>query len=313
MITIMRSFSYLEYLGLFFITLVSSKFALFILHLFKVYFFGSYPNFKKFGSWSVVTGATDGIGLAFAQELARKGQNIVLISRSAEKLETAASSIKKDYGVEVKTIQADFSDLSIYENINAEIKGLDIGVLVNNVGISFEFPEYFTDLADRKNIIDKMLLVNVASVFKMTDIVLPIMSSKKKGIILNLSSGAAMHPTPLLSLYSATKQCVDCFSKCLYHECKNKGIIVQSIMPYFVATKLSKIRRTSWLIPSPSKYVRSALSTIGETSRSYGYYAHAIQGAIISMIPESFYIPGAASMNNQTRKRALKKLASKKE
>ena len=299
----------LQYLALFSLVYITSKILFAVIQFVYVYCMGSYPKFEKHGAWSVVTGATDGIGLAFAQELAKCGQNIVLISRNPEKLEATASELEKLFNVETMTVAVDFTKTDIYDQIKEKLDNLDIGVLVNNVGMSYSYPEYFAELPDRSNLVDKLLAVNVTSVAKMVDIVLPKMTAKKKGIILNVSSSSAKPPTPLLTLYAATKAFVDCFSTCLEYEYRNKGIIIQSVIPYFVATKLSKIRRSSFTVPTPTAFVQSTLKTIGRTTHTNGCVSHAIQGIICTSIPESLYKYVTKSMGEKTRKRALKRMS----
>ena len=90
-------------------------------------------DFSSFGQWSVVTGATDGIGLSFAKQLAAQGQNIVLISRSCEKLERVSRKIEEAYGVDTRIIVADFSSTDIYDRISSGLEGLNLGTLVNPI------------------------------------------------------------------------------------------------------------------------------------------------------------------------------------
>ncbi|KAG9470492.1 hypothetical protein GDO78_017605 [Eleutherodactylus coqui] len=256
-----------------------------------------------------VTGATDGIGKAYAEELARRGMCIVLISRTKEKLDEVAKYIQEKFKVETRVIAADFGKpAEIYDHIAAGLKGLEIGVLVNNVGIAYEYPEYFLDIPDLDNTLDKLITVNITSVCKMTRLVLPGMLERSKGVILNISSASAMYPIPLLTVYSATKAFVDFFSRGLHAEYKSKGVTVQSVLPFYVATKMSKIRKPTWDKPSPEDYVKSALNTVGLQTRTNGYLPHAIMGWVIeSLFPQCLSMKLAMNGNKGLRSRFLKK------
>ncbi|XP_051548899.1 very-long-chain 3-oxoacyl-CoA reductase-A isoform X2 [Myxocyprinus asiaticus] len=181
----------------------------------------------KLGKWAVVTGATDGIGKSYAEELARQGFSMMLISRSQEKLDDVAKFLESTYKVETKTIAVDYGQVDIYPKIEKGLSGLEIGVLVNNVGISYPYPEFFLHIPDLDNFINTMINVNITSVCQMTRLVLPRMEARAKGVILNISSASGMFPLPLLTIYSSTKAFVDFFSRGLQAEYKCKGIIIQ--------------------------------------------------------------------------------------
>ncbi|KTG03512.1 hypothetical protein cypCar_00013420 [Cyprinus carpio] len=237
----------------------------------------------------VVTGATDGIGKSYAEELARRGFSMMLISRSQEKLDDVAKSLESAYNVETKTIAVDYSQNDIYPKIEKGLAGLEIGVLVNNVGISYTYPEFFLHIPDLENFITTMINVNITSVCQMTRLVLPRMEARAKGVILNISSASGMFPLPLLTIYSSTKASVftvfvDFFSRGLQAEYKCKGIIIQSVLPFFVATKMTKIRKPTLDKPTPERYVAAELTTVGLQDQTNGYFPHAVMGWVINVL-----------------------------
>jgi len=204
----------------------------------------------------------------------------LLISRNPEKLNTVkqeldAKSNKK--GKEIRVYAADFSKTDIYDGIEKELKRLPrIDVLINNVGMSYEHPEYFASAhLDERN--QQILNVNSVSCFRMCYFVLPVMEQQKHGVILNVSSFSALDPCPLLSMYAATKAFVDTFTRSLAYEYAKKGITIQSVLPGFVATKMSKIRKAYWMAPTPEHYVQSQLRTVGLDGQTTGYWSHELQ------------------------------------
>lgn len=151
-----------------------------------------------------LAGSTDGIGKAYAEQLAKHGVNIILVSRNKEKLEAVSRSISETYKVETDFIVADFSKgRELYPAIKEALKDREIGILVNNVGIFHGHTEYFTNLSE--DMLWDLINVNIASATMMTHIVLPGMVKKKKGAIVNVSSTACCQPTPMSTVYGASK------------------------------------------------------------------------------------------------------------
>ena len=107
------------------------------------------------------------------------------------------------------------------KDIEEGLDGKDIGILVNNVGVAYDEIQYFHNLSEEK--ILNMILVNIAAMTLMTKMILPKMEAKKKGAIINVASVAAFAPSPLTSMYSATKAYVDFLSRGLSYEYKDKG------------------------------------------------------------------------------------------
>ncbi|KAM8891891.1 very-long-chain 3-oxoacyl-CoA reductase-A isoform 1-T1 [Spinachia spinachia] len=256
----------------------------------------------RLGKWAVVTGATDGIGKSYAEELARRGFAMMLISRSQDKLEDVARSLEEQFNVETRTIAVDFGKTDIYDKIEAGLAGLEIGVLVNNVGVSYPYPEYYLEIPDLDNFITNMINVNITSVCQMTRLVLPKMTKRSKGVILNISSASGMYPVPLLTAYSSTKAFVDFFSRGLHEEYRRQGIIIQSVLPFFVVTKMTRIKKPTLDKPTPERYVAAELSTVGLQGQTNGYFPHAVMGWLTTkLVPMKLVIFFGARMNRLQR------------
>ena len=165
-------------------------------------------NLKNYGSWALVTGPTDGIGKTFSFQLAHKGLNLVLVGRSPEKLKNVSDSIQAKFDqTQIKIVVVDFScDLENgIERIKETINDLDVGILINNVGVSYPYARFFHEVDDK--LVCNLIRVNVEGTTKVTSVVLGGMIKKKKGAIVNIGSGAAIviPSDPLYALYAATK------------------------------------------------------------------------------------------------------------
>lgn len=285
--------------------------ALGLLHSFYAFFLRPGKKLSKFGKWAVVTGATDGIGEAMAMRMAAKGLSIVLISRTEAKLKETEGKIKEKYpNVEVSYIVVDFSnfDEAAQARVKGALAGLDVGVLVNNVGVSYSFCRYFHELTPAE--VDALVELNVNSTTRMTYLVLPGMIERKRGAIVNMSSGAARNPSPLLAGYAGAKGFIEHFSESLHQELKSKGVHVQVQSPLFVVSKLSKIRKASLSAPTPKAFATAAVNHIGYEAKVSPYWAHAVQLTLARNIPawvfEKFII---MPMHLGIRQKGLKKLA----
>lgn len=167
-------------------------------------------NLKDYGEWAVITGSTDGIGKALAFDLASKGLNLVLVGRNPSKLEATSSEIHEKYGgqVGIKKVVIDLAKYSgeeIAHLMEEGIRGLDVGILVNNAGVSFPYARFFHEVD--LELLDGIRKVNIEAATWITRSVLHSMLKKKKGAIVNIGSGSTMagSSNPLYSVYAASK------------------------------------------------------------------------------------------------------------
>mmetsp|Transcript_7408 Transcript_7408/g.15897 ORF Transcript_7408/g.15897 Transcript_7408/m.15897 type:complete len:311 (+) Transcript_7408:111-1043(+) len=272
-------------------------------------------NFKKYGKWVVITGATDGIGKAYAFAFAKKGMSILLISRTESKLQDVKKEIEaKNYaGVEVSYVVCDYSkfDKAAQEKVAKVVKELEVGVLINNVGVSYRYPMFFHELSDSE--VQDLMTMNIDSTVWMTRMVIPGMLERKKGAIVNISSASAMYDLPLLAEYSGSKSFIEKFSRALNAEYSSKGINCQCQIPFYVATKLAK-QRKSLMVPSPSEFIALAIKWVGYDDCVVSpFLLHAIQGWVLDILPNFVVSKVIMNMHLGIRKRGLKKDAAKKD
>lgn len=178
---------------------------------------------------ALITGASSGIGYELTKLLARDRYNLVLVARSADKLQQMASTFTDQFGITVKPIVKDLSNPNSPNEIFNELQqeGITIDVLVNNAGFATYGLFVQTDLETER----AMMQVNIVALTHLTKLFLPQMVEKKQGKILNIASTAAFQPGPLMAVYYASKAFVLSFSEALANEVKESGITVTALCP----------------------------------------------------------------------------------
>ncbi|KNC74561.1 hypothetical protein SARC_12898 [Sphaeroforma arctica JP610] len=210
-----------------------------------------------------------------------------------------------------KVVAADLYNVDAsVATIKAATEGMDVGILVNNVGVSYDYPCLFHDVSDER--VDQLVKLNMESLTKITRAVLPGMAERRRGAIVNVSSASGMMATPLLTAYSASKAYVDFFSRGLNTEYQHLGVQVQSLMPLYVTSKLSKIRKPTLFVPTPEAFCKSAVRMIGYERRTTGYWSHQLQVGALGFLPESIQESLLLYLNRGINKAALKKIAKNK-
>ena len=238
------------------------------------------------GSWAVVTGCTEGIGLEFCSSLARRGFNLVMVARNLDKIEARARHIvENNRNIMYKSIVADCdkdgADPELYKSIMTQIGDIDVSILVNNVGI-LEHPS-FVDGNTAK--VFSMIKVNMYSQAIMQQKFLKRFQQRsKRSAIINLGSSLTIEPNSLAPLYAATK----IFCKFLSIGLSNSGEYDKTdflcLRPNATSTALTKHTEVNPTVTSPEETVSYALKCLGTLDETYGHPKHVRFGVIFESL-----------------------------
>lgn len=178
---------------------------------------------------ALITGASSGIGYELAKVFARHTHNLVLVARSAGKLEKLAEMLQADYNIQATVLPLDLSLPDAAEDIYKELRNRNIRIdyLVNNAG--FGNFGYFTQTDWQKE--EQMINLNITALTHFTKLFVPDMVARKSGRILNVASTAAFQPGPLMAVYYATKAYVLSFSEAIANELQGTGVTVTALCP----------------------------------------------------------------------------------
>ncbi|HEY5892524.1 MAG TPA: SDR family oxidoreductase [Chthoniobacterales bacterium] len=223
------------------------------------------------GKWALVTGASSGIGKAFAHELARRGTNVVLSARSQHALEELAQKLETQFKVATAAIALDLAEPKAPERLLSAVeeRHIPVRVLINNAGFGTYGKLHENDLEQN----GRQILLNVSSLALLTQLFLPAMVAKRDGVIINVASTAGFQPTPYMAVYGATKAFVLSFSEALWAENQETGVHILALCPGPVETSFFKVLgseepASTGRMESPENTVATAFRALDE-GRSY--------------------------------------------
>lgn len=182
------------------------------------------------GKTALITGASSGIGRAFALALAERGMSVVLVARSEERLRELAEEVSRKYGVRAEVIVADLSQEQAALHIQQEVqqRGLVIDLLINNAG--FGVNGYFETISSERD--HQQVMVDVAAVVDLTHTFIPsLLEHSREAAIINVASTAGFQPVPYMAVYGASKAFVLSFSQALAEEYHTRGLRVLALCP----------------------------------------------------------------------------------
>lgn len=212
---------------------------------------------------ALITGASSGIGEAFAYRFAMDGHNLVLVARRGERLRSIASVIRSKYSVVVHVFESDLSDMSQIDLLAEVMRNQDIRVdfLINNAGYGAHGAFSHSDYNFQEGMID----LNVKALTKLTRVFLGPMIGRGSGRILNVASIAAFQPGPMMAVYFASKAYVLSFSDAVGEELRGTGVTVSTLCPGPTASEFMEVSGMGaarmikkWKLPTAQSVVNIA-------------------------------------------------------
>ena len=203
---------------------------------------------------ALITGASTGIGAIYADRLAKRGYDLILVARNQDRLATLAARLRHETGRAVTTVVADLTATADLAEVEAILRtNPRIALLVNNAGVAATTPLLGSDVDQ----MDAMIRLNVRALTRLTYAVAPRLVARGGGTIINIASVVALAPELLNGVYAAGKAFVLAFSQSLHNELTDKGVRVQAVLPGATATEIWE-RAGRPLSSLPAEMVMSA-------------------------------------------------------
>lgn len=251
---------------------------------------------KRFGGAALVTGASSGIGEAFARALAARGMDVILVARGRDRLEALARELETKHNVRAVPLAIDLShaDAAQLVRAGAEAAGLSVGLLVNNVGYGLFGPFAEQDPTEQAGMVD----VNCRAPVALARVFAPDMVAKGCGDIVFVSSIAAYQPTPYFAVYAATKVFDLLLGEALWAELEQHGVEVLSVSPGHVRTRFQA--RSGDPVTNPpggvsraEEVVSDALSALGRKSSTIPGLRNVAISRLVRVLPRSVVMHAA--------------------
>lgn len=184
---------------------------------------------------ALITGASTGIGAVYADRLARRGHNLVLVARNAARMEELATKLRQETGVQIEVIAADLTKAADLARVEARLRDQrDVGILINNAGAAAPGGFETSDVEAQDNLIK----LNVTALTRLGAAVVPRFLAQGQGAIVNIASVVALAPEFPLGVYGATKAYVLAYSQALQVELGARGLYVQAVLPAATRTEI---------------------------------------------------------------------------
>lgn len=241
---------------------------------------------------ALITGASAGIGTAFARDLAARGTNLVLVARDEKRLGQLADELTTRHGIDAEVLPADLSDPAALGAVEQRLRQDPfVDLLINNAGIGTFGAFAGTDLDNEM----RTIAVNVIAPVRLARSALPRMQAARHGAILTVSSMDALQPTPYHSVYGATKAFVNSLFGSLYEESRRSPITVTTVMPGYVETEFTARAGVDdalghvpkWMVLSPERVAAEALqATASGKAMCVPGRQYKLAAAVLALLPD---------------------------
>ncbi|MGD8782358.1 MAG: SDR family oxidoreductase [Ignavibacteria bacterium] len=243
---------------------------------------------SKYGQYALITGASSGIGEAFAYKLASLNLNLVLIARREERLKKIKEEIELKYSVNVVSLSLDLTKENFIEEVKEKTENLEIGILINNAG--FGSTGDYTDIdADHE---EKMIKLNCLAPYILTHHFVKQMKERRKGAIIFLGSVVSLISVPYMSTYSATKAFNTILADGLWYELKKYNIDVLSLNPGGTETEFQRLSKVSGgpFVRKPEDVVKTALKALGKKAAVVDGLMNKLNIFLSRLLPRKFVL-----------------------
>jgi hypothetical protein len=246
---------------------------------------------------ALVTGASSGIGAAFARQLARRGYDLILVARREARLQALAEELAQRHGINVEVLVADLADPAGLAQVEAHVAGAHtLNLLVNNAG--FGIPGSFIENDPERQ--EAMIRVHIEATMRLTRAALPGMLARGRGGVINVSSMVSFFPLAGSVVYAATKSYLTAFTEGLHEELGGTGVRVQALCPGFIRSEFKEVAEFSAPLPrfvwmSPESVAKQSLRDLDEGRViSIPGLGYRLLGSLSGLIPRGLlYAVGA--------------------
>jgi uncharacterized protein len=257
---------------------------------------------RKQRTWqrALVTGASEGIGEAFARELASRGSDLVIVARRKDRLERLSAELASRHGIEVEVLSADLTDQPALSAVEARLEADEqpIDLLVNNAGGATQHRPFLELDRDR---LARDAYLNALALLRLTHAAGQAMARRGHGQVINVSAGVAFYPLPGAAAYGASKAFVNSLSEALAYELRDTGVRVTAVCPGFTRTgaqrrlgmNVERVPRVLWKEPEDV-----AVAALGAAARGRPVSSLSAVGALNAFVgrhlPHRLWLPRVA-------------------